>query len=126
MGDAAGYNDPILGQGLSVTLRDARLLADILCVESDWNLSIFAPYGEERRERLRRLRYIASFITTLSARFEDQDVARREAAFARIMEDPEIMKIQIGAFVGPEMLEPEYFVPEFYERVFGTRQYLLT
>ena len=126
MGDAAGYNDPILGQGLSVTLRDARMLADILANESRWNSSVFTPYCEERRERMRRLRYIASFVTTLSARFEPVDLARREAAFALFAEDPELMNIAVGAYAGPETLEPTFFEPEFYERIFGTQQYLIT
>ena len=126
MGDAAGYNDPILGQGLSVTLRDARMLAEILSNETDWSSSIFAPYAKERSERLRRLRYIASFITTLSARFEPADLARREAAFTVLAEDPELMNIAVGAYIGPEKLEARYFAPEFYQRVFGTQQYLVT
>ena len=32
VGDAAGHNDPIIGQGLSIALRDVRLVSDaILC-----------------------------------------------------------------------------------------------
>ena len=30
IGDAAGHNDPILGQGLSIALRDVRLVSEIL------------------------------------------------------------------------------------------------
>ena len=30
VGDAAGWNDPIIGQGLSISMRDARAVADVL------------------------------------------------------------------------------------------------
>ena len=30
VGDAAGHNDPIIGQGLSVALRDARIVRDLI------------------------------------------------------------------------------------------------
>ena len=30
IGDAAGHNDPIIGQGLSIALRDARIVRDLV------------------------------------------------------------------------------------------------
>ena len=30
LGDAAGWNDPIIGQGLSIALRDVRMVADVV------------------------------------------------------------------------------------------------
>jgi 2-polyprenyl-6-methoxyphenol hydroxylase-like FAD-dependent oxidoreductase len=42
VGDAAGANDPSLGHGLSVTLRDARELRDLLLGEQDWSRAIGA------------------------------------------------------------------------------------
>jgi 2-polyprenyl-6-methoxyphenol hydroxylase-like FAD-dependent oxidoreductase len=126
MGDAAGYNDPILGQGLSITLRDARMLGELLAETRQWGRSgFFTPYADERRERLRRLRFVASFVTTLFARFGADDVERRAQAFARIATHPELMAPTQAAFVGPEHLEPAFFTDRFYERVFGTRDYAL-
>ena len=37
IGDAAGASDPVWGNGLSRTLRDVRLLRDLLLDSSDWN-----------------------------------------------------------------------------------------
>jgi 2-polyprenyl-6-methoxyphenol hydroxylase-like FAD-dependent oxidoreductase len=37
IGDAAATSDPTWGQGLSLTLRDARVLRDALLTEHDWN-----------------------------------------------------------------------------------------
>jgi len=36
IGDAASTSDPAFGQGLSTTLRDARVLRDSLCADDDW------------------------------------------------------------------------------------------
>ena len=56
VGDAAGWNDPIIGLGLSITYRDVRIVSDILKASDDWSPAAFAPYAEERAERMRRLR----------------------------------------------------------------------
>ena len=37
VGDAAATSDPTWGQGMALTLRDVRVLADALARESDWN-----------------------------------------------------------------------------------------
>jgi 2-polyprenyl-6-methoxyphenol hydroxylase-like FAD-dependent oxidoreductase len=48
MGDAAGANDPSLGQGLSLVFRDARELRDLLLDGADWHQ---ATREFERRRR---------------------------------------------------------------------------
>jgi 2-polyprenyl-6-methoxyphenol hydroxylase-like FAD-dependent oxidoreductase len=125
IGDAAGYNDPILGQGLSVTLRDARTIGEALVAADHWDAGVFAPYVAERRERLRRLRFVASFVTTLSARFGPDDVVRRKQAFARIANAPELNMVLAAAYIGPENLPAELFTADSYEKVFGTTQYAI-
>ncbi len=57
IGDSAGWSDPIIGQGMSVTFRDANLISDVITATDDWSMPAFAAYGDERRERMRRLRY---------------------------------------------------------------------
>jgi menaquinone-9 beta-reductase len=37
LGDAAATSDPVFGQGMSLTLRDVRTLANRLLANSDWN-----------------------------------------------------------------------------------------
>src|SRR5262249_37168341 len=57
IGDAAGHNDPIIGQGLSIALRDVRLVSEILIeATAAGREPDFRPYVEERAERMRRLR----------------------------------------------------------------------
>jgi 2-polyprenyl-6-methoxyphenol hydroxylase-like FAD-dependent oxidoreductase len=120
IGDAAGYNDPVIGQGLSITLRDARLVADILRSTRNLDATAFEPYAEERRERMRRLRSAAEFITALNARFQPEDVQRRQRAFRRIGEDPTRLSGMLGAiYAGPETSSPEVFTDAFRESLFG-------
>jgi 2-polyprenyl-6-methoxyphenol hydroxylase-like FAD-dependent oxidoreductase len=95
MGDAAGYNDPINGQGVSVACRDARMLADILLAHEDWHGGIFAPFGEERKERMRRLRQAARFSTLFNARFGPDAEAARVRARRRMVDDPQLMMIML-------------------------------
>src|SRR5262245_57560728 len=65
IGDAAGHNDPIIGQGLSIALRDARLVSEILRdAKTGGREPDFRPYVEERAERMRRLRLTAQVATT--------------------------------------------------------------
>ena len=59
IGDAAGWNDPIIGQGLSIALRDVRMVADVVRAGPERSVAAFTPYVQERRERMRRLRIAA-------------------------------------------------------------------
>jgi 2-polyprenyl-6-methoxyphenol hydroxylase-like FAD-dependent oxidoreductase len=115
IGDAAGYNDPILGQGLSVTLRDARMVGDALLANREWQTSMFDGYVSERRERLRRLRIAARVATTAFARFEPEDLARRARIFQRLAANPANGLIMTTAFAGPENIPDRYFSEEFLD-----------
>ena len=119
IGDAAGYNDPILGQGLSVTARDARMVGDILIRHPQWSSDIFVPYGEERKERLRRLRQVARFVTVLNARFGTDAEARRIRGMKKMADNPELRGIGRAGFSGPESLDARYFEDSFREHVFS-------
>ena len=43
IGDAAGYNDPLIGQGLSLALRDTFILSEILLSAERWSRSACCP-----------------------------------------------------------------------------------
>jgi 2-polyprenyl-6-methoxyphenol hydroxylase-like FAD-dependent oxidoreductase len=119
IGDAAGFNDPILGQGVSVTARDARIVADLLTQTSNWSSEMFTPYGTERKERLRRLRMAAKYTTTMMARFGPEADARRARARERQQKDPELMNLQFAAFIGPENIEAHFFEQTFQDKLFA-------
>jgi menaquinone-9 beta-reductase len=116
VGDAAGWNDPIVGLGLSITYRDVRIVSDILKGD-DWSTAAFAPYAEERAERLRRLRFAASITSTLDAEFGDEAKARRRSHFERANADPTLGAHAFAIMGGPESCPPEIFTPEYRARV---------
>lgn len=68
VGDAAGYNDPISGQGLSIAFRDIRLVSEAILAGGRDGGS-FTDYVRERSERMRRLRIAAGLVATLRAEF---------------------------------------------------------
>jgi len=47
-GDAAGFSDPTIGEGLSIALRDARLFGEALLGGDDWSPATLAVHGGGR------------------------------------------------------------------------------
>jgi 2-polyprenyl-6-methoxyphenol hydroxylase-like FAD-dependent oxidoreductase len=117
IGDAAGWNDPIIGQGLSIALRDARIVGDILGAEDRWSSSVFAPYAAERRERMRRLRVAARVVTDLTATFTPAGAARRRAYNAVFRQDPVLAGPRVVPQLGPDNVPAEAFGRANVERI---------
>lgn len=117
IGDAAGYNDPIIGQGLSIAVRDARLVAEALLAEPDWSPTTFEGYATERTERMRRLRATAETVTRLRCDFSPEGKQRRAAAFSRIAADPAARLPIAAGLLGPHNLPPEAFTREAADRL---------
>jgi 2-polyprenyl-6-methoxyphenol hydroxylase-like FAD-dependent oxidoreductase len=109
VGDAAGFNDPIIGQGLSITLRDVRIVAEMLLARDDWSASALSPYAEERRERLRRLRFAAGLVACLLNEFGPAAMERRAHARRLQEQDPSLLLWFLAVFAGPENLPASAF-----------------
>lgn len=99
IGDAAASSDPSWGQGLSLTIRDARVLRDALVANDDWDAAGQAYATEHDR-------YFSISHTTenwLSEFFyetgPDAD-ARRARAFPLIAQDP--TRVPDALFSGPD------------------------
>ena len=107
VGDAAGWNDPILGQGMSVTYRDVRIVSELLLAHEDWATLSFAPYAEERRERMRRLRVAASAQSVIENEFGEEARQRRRRVGQRRATDLMFMATLFAAFTGPESVPAE-------------------
>ncbi|MBV8996105.1 MAG: FAD-dependent monooxygenase [Pseudonocardiales bacterium] len=117
IGDAAGWNDPIIGQGLSIALRDVRIVTDVLRGGSDWSTAAFVGYGEERRERMRRLRVTAQVITDLVATFTPAGAARRRTYNALWPTDPVLAGPTLAQLVGPDNVPTESFSQPTIDRI---------
>ena len=119
VGDAAGYSDPTIGQGLSIAMRDVRLVADALLGTTDWGPGLFASYAEERRERMRRLRASAELIGRLHVIDDPDACAIRRRAFPKAMSDPALLMLMVAPIAGPDLAPAGAFEPGVVDRAFA-------
>jgi 2-polyprenyl-6-methoxyphenol hydroxylase-like FAD-dependent oxidoreductase len=118
IGDAAGWNDPIIGQGISIAMRDVRLVSRILLQDrSDWSKPRFTSYVQERTERMRRLRIAARIATDMRCTFTDASRKRREAWFANALKQPWSAATALAPLIGPSATPAEGYEPDAIERV---------
>lgn len=133
IGDAAGWSDPIIGQGLSVGFTDAGQVTDILLGGDDWSADAFAAYGEARADRMRRIRTTAMLHTAVFSDLTPAGVARRGAflhAIAPLMQHQECDPADALLFVavvaalqlGPDGTPDAAYAPETVQRVLGLGQ----
>jgi 2-polyprenyl-6-methoxyphenol hydroxylase-like FAD-dependent oxidoreductase len=87
IGDAAAASDPSWGQGLSLTLRDVRVLSDALLADTDWNRAGHA-YAAEHDRYYGTLHTVENWYTTFFYARGDEADARRARALPLITEDP--------------------------------------
>ena len=120
VGDAGGWSDPVIGQGLASAYRDARIVSDILLSAVEWAPQMFAPYETERHERSKRLAYTAELITRLFADFDEDCRRRRSRFFERLSSDPAIGAVLAAVSLGPDGVPPETFTAEYRSYVLGT------
>jgi len=107
IGDAAGHNDPIIGQGLSIAMRDARTVRDLV-LDGARRAEEFAPYGVERMARMARLRFAADVLAATHAEDADNRQARRDYVNQRMATmDERLFSLMIGVFAGPETIGDE-------------------
>ncbi len=116
-GDAAGFSDPTIGQGLSVALRDARMIRDVLLGDEDWSPEAFAPYVEERAERMRRLRFIVQVFTDAHIPLGTDALEERRRRKNLMMRDSDLFSLVAGMTCGPELAPESCFANEVREKL---------
>jgi 2-polyprenyl-6-methoxyphenol hydroxylase-like FAD-dependent oxidoreductase len=117
IGDSAGWNDPIIGEGLSISMRDARIVRDLV-VDGARKATDFEPYGAERLERMRRLRLLADLMSVTFAEDADNRPARRAWVGERMAAmDPELFPLFAGVLAGPETVPAELVDDAILERI---------
>lgn len=116
LGDVGGYDDPVDGQGLSLALRDVRQLSELLLATSDWTVAALRPYGQQRAERLRRMRRVSLTFAALMTTFTADGRARRNrfrAASGAVGDD---IRLALGAIhLGPDRLPIDAFSDQLHE-----------
>jgi 2-polyprenyl-6-methoxyphenol hydroxylase-like FAD-dependent oxidoreductase len=116
LGDAGGYDDPVTGQGLSLALRDVGQLSGQLLASADWTVAALRQYGEQRAERLRRMRRVSTTFAALMTTFTEAGRARRERFYAASDAGQEEVRMALGAISrGPDRLPSEAFTDQLHE-----------
>ena len=97
VGDAAATSDPSWGQGLSLTVRDARVLRDKLLATDDWDAAGHS-YAEEHDNHFGAVHTTEDWFTQLFYDLGPEAGARRAAVFSTLEADPDRLPdtFQIG------------------------------
>ena len=114
IGDAAGHNDPIIGQGLSIAHQDVKLVSAILTGQGEWSAGAFRSYAADRTLRMARLRRAAQFTATREMDFSHEGRARRERIRQRLQHRPELRNVMMTPLLGPYALPPEAYAEQSY------------
>ncbi len=99
IGDAAATSDPTWGQGMSLTLRDVRLLSESLVAHDSWDEAGHL-YAEEHDLGYAACHRCDGWYTELLLDPGPEADARRSVALPRILEDPS--RLPDTPFSGPE------------------------
>jgi menaquinone-9 beta-reductase len=104
IGDAAASADPSWGQGLSLTVRDARALRDALAANDDWDAAGHA-YATEHDSGFNLIHTIEDWLTQFFFEKGAEADARRQRAFPLIAQDP--TRVPDALFSGPNASVPD-------------------
>jgi 2-polyprenyl-6-methoxyphenol hydroxylase-like FAD-dependent oxidoreductase len=113
VGDAAQTSDQTWGQGLSITLRDARLLRDALLESDDWEAAGH-KYAEASNWCFQHIRKVEDWLTLIVMTPGAEGDAARAKALPRLMADP-------GCLPDTHMIGPELAPADeaAYSKLFG-------
>jgi 2-polyprenyl-6-methoxyphenol hydroxylase-like FAD-dependent oxidoreductase len=100
IGDAAAASDPTWGQGLSLTLRDARVLRDQLCAQDDWEAACHA-YAAEHDRYYGVIHTVDNWLTELYLALGPEAEARRARALPLIAQD--VTRVPDHIISGPDL-----------------------
>jgi 2-polyprenyl-6-methoxyphenol hydroxylase-like FAD-dependent oxidoreductase len=99
IGDAAAQSDQTWGQGMAMTLRDARVLRDALSANDDWNAAGRA-YAEEHDRHFGALHTVEGWFTALMMEPGPEADARRAKALPLVAMDQD--RLHDAFFSGPD------------------------
>jgi 2-polyprenyl-6-methoxyphenol hydroxylase-like FAD-dependent oxidoreductase len=100
VGDAAAASDPTWGQGLSLTLRDVRVLRDQLLHHENWDSAGHA-YAEEHDRHYGAIHMVDNWNTEMLLATGPEAEARRARALPLIAQDG--TRVPDHQFSGPDL-----------------------
>jgi len=100
VGDAAAASDPAWGNGMSMALRDARMLRDRLLADDDWDAAGHA-YAEDHDAAYDVIHHVTKWMTQMFAESGAEADARRAKALPLIAADP--MRVPDHGVSGPDL-----------------------
>jgi 2-polyprenyl-6-methoxyphenol hydroxylase-like FAD-dependent oxidoreductase len=100
IGDAASTSDPSFGQGMSLTLRDVRVLRDELLRNSDWDQAGHR-YAEQHDAYFHSCHTATVWFRQVFQEQSPEAALRRQRALPLIAED--LTRVPDHIFSGPEM-----------------------
>jgi 2-polyprenyl-6-methoxyphenol hydroxylase-like FAD-dependent oxidoreductase len=119
IGDAGGHNNPLIGQGLSLAVRDAGVLADLLRTEGSRTPAVLEAYGVERTERLRRARISCLIDAWANDGFHVQDPQERSRRYERTHGDEVLAALMDAQWRGFDAVPWTPSDDEAHERLFA-------
>jgi 2-polyprenyl-6-methoxyphenol hydroxylase-like FAD-dependent oxidoreductase len=113
IGDAAATTDPTWGQGLSLTLRDARVLRDALIANDDWDVAGHV-YADAHADYYDKIRTVETMFTRVFMEPGPEADAIRARVLPQLAMDD--MYIPDTFISGPELAPP---TDEHRKRIYG-------
>lgn len=93
-----------------------RRLSGLLLASGDWTVATLREYGEQRAERLRRMRRVSRTFAALMTTFTDAGRARRDRYYAASKAGQDHVRTALGAiFLGPERMPSEAFSDQLHQ-----------
>jgi 2-polyprenyl-6-methoxyphenol hydroxylase-like FAD-dependent oxidoreductase len=111
IGDAAAANDPTYGQGLSLTVRDVRVLRDALMSYQDWEVAGHT-YAAERDRYYGVIHTVTRWWTQVFYEQGPVGDARRAKVLPLFMQDA--TRVPDHVFSGPELPADETVRRRFF------------
>lgn len=103
IGDSAGYNDPIIGQGLSLAMADIRDVSKVI-VAGGRGVQDFAQYGVARSDRFAKQRLASQTMADMMCTFGEDAANRRLRALPMMGTDETVGLLAATLLAGPEAL----------------------
>lgn len=117
VGDAAGWSNPITGQGLAVAMRDAEVLSGLLISSSAWSPALLDEFAAERHERMRRLRFASALTDLLAAQGAPDRADKVRRMYRCTKAQPELLRALEAVHAGPWHLPEDAFEPSILTTV---------